>query len=74
MTRGWWGLPCWNGLSADQQKRLIEIGGLQIGWQPEGTCQNGAEVAVETMYDSAPGPRFYCRPCGVEYVASAEEG
>jgi hypothetical protein len=69
MTRGWWNLACWNGLSADQQNRLINVGNLPIGYRPEGGgCNNGAEVCVETMYDTAPGPRFYCVACAVEYL------
>lgn len=68
MTRGWWGMSCWNGLSAEQQRRLIEVGVLPWGYRPEGTCPNGAEVEVTTMYDMAPGPRFYCRPCAAEYL------
>jgi hypothetical protein len=67
---GWYGMACWNGLSADQQRLLIEVGCLPFGrWVPEGgACPEGAEVAVETMHDTAPGPRFYCRPCAVAYL------
>lgn len=63
--RGWWNMPCWNGLSADQQARLIERGNLPFGYEPEGTCQNPATVWIEQQSDGAPGPRFYCRPCAI---------
>lgn len=63
--RGWYNLACWNGLSAAQQQRLIEHGNLPLGYRPEGDCQHGAEVAIETAADAAPGPRFYCRPCAI---------
>ena len=66
--RGYWGMPCWNGLSAAQQQRLIEVGNLPIGYRPEGECQNGAELEVTTMYDVAPGPRFFCLSCAVKYL------
>ena len=62
-------MACWNGLSADQQRRLLEWGGLPFGYTPDGDCQRGAEVEITTMYDAAPGPRFYCRPCAVVYLA-----
>jgi hypothetical protein len=63
-------MACWNGLSAEQQTMLIEQGVLSFGrWEPEGgTCERGAEVAVETQDDAAPGARFYCRPCAIEYL------
>ena len=61
-------MACWNGLSADQQARLLEWGNLPLGYREEGTCPNPAEVAIETMHDSAPGPRFYCVPCALEYL------
>jgi hypothetical protein len=67
--RGWWNMVCWNGLSADQQTRLVEVGNLPMGYRPEGTdCPNGAQVAIETEDDSAPGPRFYCYPCAIAYL------
>jgi hypothetical protein len=67
-ARGWWGLCCWNGLSEMQQLRLIKHGNLPIDYQPEGSCPSGAEVEITTMYDVAPGPRFYCVPCAVKYL------
>jgi hypothetical protein len=67
-VRGWWGMECWNGLSEDQQRRLVEYGNLPIGYQPGGTCPNGAELEVTTMYDVAPGPRFYCLGCAIKYL------
>jgi hypothetical protein len=70
--RGWWQLSCWNALSAEQQRMLVERGVLSFGyWEPAGgTCENGAEVAVECEGDAAPGARFYCRSCAVEYLLS----
>jgi len=67
--RGWFNMPCWNGLSGEQQHRLITVGNLPIGFVPEGGwCPNGAEVAIETQHDEAPGPRFYCVGCGITYL------
>lgn len=65
---GWWNMACWNGLSAAQQRRLIEVGNLPIDYQPEGECARPASVCVETQTDEAPGPRFYCTECGIEYL------
>lgn len=74
-VRGWWHMPCWNALSADQQTRLIEHGNLEFGYQPEGDgCQRGAEVAIETQWDAAPGPRFYCLPCAVAALTQRRQG
>jgi hypothetical protein len=71
VARGWWGLACWNALGPDQQHRLITWGNLPMGYRPKGgTCLNGAEVSIETEADLAPGPRFYCRPCAVEYLST----
>jgi hypothetical protein len=55
----------------EQQTRLIEWGNLALGHHlPEGDgCQRGAQVCVETEDDEAPGPRFYCYPCAIEYLA-----
>jgi len=72
---GWWGLPCWNGLSDWQKDRLIVHGNLPMGRkEPEGECENGAEVAIETMADDAPGARFYCLDCGMGYLALLKFG
>lgn len=67
---GWFNLTCWNGLSAEQQRMLIHEGVLPMGHKrPEGwRCTNGAEVAVETHADEAPGARFYCRACAIAYL------
>lgn len=71
---GWWGLACWNALSSEQQRQLIEKGYLEIFHAPEGDgCPNGAEIALERMDDVAPGPRFYCRPCAIAYLSGKEE-
>jgi len=61
-------MACWNGLSEDQQRRLIEHGNLPFGYQAEGWCSYGAEVEVTTMEDEAPGPRFYCLVCATAYL------
>jgi len=61
-------MACWNGLSTEQQHRLITVGNLPWGYQPEGECQRGAAVAVEAEGDMAPGPRFYCHLCAIDYV------
>jgi hypothetical protein len=66
---GWWNMACWNGLSEDQQTRLIQVGNLPMGYEPEGDCRNGAAVAVECEGDEASGPRFYCLSCAVLYLA-----
>lgn len=70
---GWWGMACWNGLSDEQQRRLIEHGNLPINYRPQGQCPNGAEVAIETEDDTAPGPRFYCRACAVAHLEHMNE-
>jgi hypothetical protein len=68
-ARGWWDMACWNALSADQQRRLIEVGNLPFGYSPEGgACHRGAQVCIECEGDEAHGPRFYCLPCAVEYL------
>jgi hypothetical protein len=71
--RGLYGLTCWNGLSAEQQTRLVVHGNLPIGYHPKGECRNGADCGIETAQDRAPGPRFYCYPCAVEYLARLEK-
>ena len=68
---GWWNMTCWEGLSPAQQHRLITHGNLPFGYTPEGTCPNGAEVEVTTVWDEAPGPRFYCRGCAARYLRRA---
>jgi len=67
-VRGWFDLPCWNGLSREQQRRLLEWGNLPFGYAEQGECARPAEVAIETPDDVAPGPRFYCRECAIEYL------
>ena len=59
---------CFNGLSLEQQVRLLEHGNLPWGYEPEGLCERPAEVEVTTRWDVAPGPRFYCAACAVEYL------
>lgn len=66
---GWWNMICWNGLSLEQQDTLITVGTLSIVYVPEGECENPAEVCIETRDDRAPGPRFYCKPCAIEYLS-----
>ena len=43
-------------------------GNLPYGYVPEGDCQRGASVGIETEHDTAPGPRFYCRECAIAYL------
>ena len=61
-------MPCFNGLSKDQQVRLVTVGNLPLGYRPEGRCPHGAAVAIETELDTAPGPRFYCWTCASAYL------
>jgi hypothetical protein len=69
---GYWGMHCFNGLSVDQQYRVVHTGNLPFGYEPEGECPNPAEVEVTTMYDLMPGPRFYCLSCVVEHLAALD--
>lgn len=73
---GWYGMACWNGLSAGQQTLLLETGVLPMGrWVPEGgTCGRPAEVAIETQHDEAPGPRFYCVTCAISFLEGVPHG
>jgi hypothetical protein len=66
--KGWWNMVCFNGLSLEQQYDVLVRGVLEFGATPKGTCQSGAEVAIETMRDPTPGPRFLCMPCAVAYM------
>jgi hypothetical protein len=66
--RGLWDMACWNGLSHSQQDRLLRVGTLPFGYEPEGACPNGAEVGIETDQDETPAPRFYCRSCAIAYL------
>ncbi len=70
IERGYWGMHCWNTLSVEQQTMLLVEGVLPLGRKmPEGgTCSKPAELEVTTMYDEAPGPRFFCRRCAIEYL------
>ena len=70
--RGMWNMTCFNGLSVEQQVRLVEWGNLPFGYEPEGECTNGAEVGIETDQDTTPGPRFYCRSCAIEFLRSQQ--
>lgn len=69
---GWFGLACWNGLDTEQQHRLLMVGNLPLGYVARGECPNGAEVAIEMEDDYAPGPRFLCVPCAIEYLQGRE--
>ena len=66
--RGMWGMYCWNGLSAEQQARLINWGNLPLGYKPEGDCPLPAVVEITTVYDASPGPRFYCWGCATDFL------
>lgn len=61
---GFWRMPCWNGLNELQQQRLLRHGNLPFGSRAEGWCENPADLCIETRWDEAPGPRFYCLRCG----------
>lgn len=67
---GYWGMWCFNALSPDQQRMVVEEGYLPIDRKrPEGgTCTHPAELEVETMFDKFPGPRFYCITCAIVYL------
>jgi hypothetical protein len=65
-------MACWNGLSPDQREFLRTQGYLPLGYRPSGTCPHGAEVAIETMVDQFPGPRFYCRECAIAFLQQGE--
>lgn len=67
---GWYRLSCFNGLSGLQQQRVLEWGNLPFGYEAEGECSRGAEVAIEFADDPTPGPRFLCRQCAAEYLMS----
>jgi hypothetical protein len=68
-------MACFNSLSDWQKRHVVEEGYLPVGRKhPEGgTCQNGAELEVETQFDKFPGPRFYCVECAVEYLLSLRQ-
>lgn len=69
-TEGMFGMMCFNSLSAEQQDYTIRLGYLPFPWIPLGDeCGSPAEVEVTTMFDKYPGPRFYCRPCAIDYLA-----
>jgi hypothetical protein len=68
-----WDMACFDGLSEEQQRRLVHHGNLPMGYRPEGTCPNGAEVEIVTMWDLNPGPRMYCLRCAIQYLTSAKE-
>lgn len=67
-------MACWNGLSTAQQVRLISVGNLPMGYQPEGDCQNPSTCCIESQEDAAPGPRFYCWDCAIEYLGRLRDG
>jgi hypothetical protein len=66
-------MACFNGLSVEQQVRLVVHGNLPFGYHPEGECLNGAECGIETEEDTAPGSRFYCYPCAAKYLTFLHE-
>jgi hypothetical protein len=68
----WQVMYCWNGLSAEQQQRLLKWGNLPYRYKPEGKCPEMATVCVETIDDEAPGPRFYCYPCAVKFLQARQ--
>ena len=72
MTRGWWNMRCFNGLSREQQHEVVFTGVLPWGSAPRGVCTSGAEVEITTMYDLMPGPRFYCVACAIEHLRTLD--
>lgn len=67
----WWEtMKCWNGLTPDQQEFLRTEGYLPLGFRHEGWCRRPIVVEIVTIHDEFPGPRFYCRDCAVEYLAT----
>lgn len=69
--RGLWGMKCWNAMSVEHQNELVTNGKFR-GYHA-GTCNGPAETGIETDQDENPGPRFYCRPCGIAYLQSQQE-
>ena len=66
-------LPCWNALSAEQQRSLIHDGGRVRHAEGDG-CDQPAAVLVEAPNDEdGPGPRFYCYGCAADYTARLAE-
>jgi len=63
-----WGMACFEGLSAEQQRQVVEDGYLEFGYTPMGDCPRPAEIEVTTKWDKFPGPRFYCRGCAIKYL------
>jgi hypothetical protein len=70
-VKGYWDMHCWNALSARQQRELIERGGLDFGFVPEAEdgCPRPASLEITCIDDPAPGPRFYCTPCAIDYLS-----
>jgi hypothetical protein len=66
-------MACFNGLSVEQQVRLVVHGNLPFGYYPEGECPNGAECGIEAEEDTAPGSRFYCYSCAAKYLTHLHE-
>jgi hypothetical protein len=77
VARGLYGMSCFNALGPEQQERLVVHGNLVLGYIPRGgTCLNGAEVGLEFAEsypgERAPGPRFYCVSCAIEYLSARQ--
>jgi hypothetical protein len=77
VARGLYGMSCFNALGPKQQERLVVYGNLPMGYVPRGgTCLNGAEVGLEFAPnypgERAPGPRFYCVLCAIEYLTARQ--
>ena len=66
-------MACWNGLSHEQQRELIEKGNLELGYRPAGECDNPATLTIEHEDDEAPGPRFYCVPCAITHLQERQK-
>lgn len=70
---GLYGMWCFEALSAEQQRQVVEDGFLPFGWMPEGDgCDRPADVEVTTRWDRYPGPRFFCARHAVTYLCVTE--
>ena len=63
-------VPCWNGLSNDQQRMLINghYGERVRHGEAPDRCDQYAGVMVEFPDDETPGPRMYCLDCAALHL------
>lgn len=55
---------CWNAYLKDNQEFHALTGSGLERLDPQG-CRNRSHVAIETIEDIGPGPRWYCIPCAI---------